>query len=101
LTHATESGLEIKIVNNSEYPFDGSVRVQVRQGGSSVTKSVELEMDAFGVVSADLGGEWAAGSEADPFNLVLDPQGELDDPDLDNNQTAFLCPLPDAPCQIQ
>ncbi len=101
VTHSTESGLTVTILNNSENAFDGDVRVQVIQANSSVTTSIRVAIFPFGLAEGEIGGEWLTGQDAPVISILLDPQEALNDSNDGNDTITVTCPLPDAKCQVE
>ena len=101
VSHGVESGLTIRVLNRSSNDFDGGVRIQVIQGASSVTKTLELEIPALGAADGVIDGDWEAGPEAAVIQIVLDPQADLNETDVSNNEIRVDCPLPEAACQLR
>jgi hypothetical protein len=101
VTHSTEAGLVFELVNNSENAFQGDVRVQVAQANTSVTKTVRIEIAAFGVAGGEVDGDWAAGAGSPVIQLLLDPQDALPDTENGNDSVTLTCPTPDAACELQ
>lgn len=101
VTHSTDDGLTIEIVNNSENGFEGDVRVQVVQANTSVTTTMRIEIAAFGLAVGEVPGDWAAGDGTPSISIVLDPQEALNDIDDANDTVTATCPTPDAPCELE
>ena len=101
VTHSTEDGLTVRVVNNSDNDYVGDVRVQVLQANRSVTLTLQLELPAFGVDEGLIGGDWDAGEGSLTIQLELDPQADLNDTARDNDAIVVQCPLADATCKLQ
>ena len=101
VTHSSETGLTIQLVNNSENAFNGGVRVRVTQEPRSVTATFPVEIAGFGTGEGTVEGDWVAGDGSPTYQLVIDPQNELNDTNIENNTISFVCAAADGVCTIE